>query len=532
VSLLATFVRLRLVLLRNAFRLGPPARFGALLGWGFGLTMGSLGALAAVALRPVDDTDTTIVLVVLFTIAALAGAIGPLTLGGVTEIVTPERLAPFPLSLGQRAAGMLVVNLIGPAPLALALALAGVAVGVTERPAGAPVVVVALAIEWLLVLLLARVPVTFLARAFASRRGRDAALAMAGLLGLLGIAMQWMLVMVDEIEVATWAPVADVLTWLPPGALGRAAVTAGRTSTVGALGWLLVGAAGVVAAGGLWLVALRRLDAAAPGGGTRAAERAPRQVSVLGRLRPVLPAGPAGAVAARELRYQARDPRRRVQAVAAIVFGVIYPAMAILTGDRAGDPSAAVLFAAGVGWLTVLGALNQFGADAGALWFDLSSAASPRDLVVGKNLAEAIVSLLAVVVASALLLTLTGGWRYLPAAFLVGASGLVLGLGVANVASVTAPYAVPDGSNPFSVKNSGQGCLQAVLATAAFAAFAVLAIPMVLPVLLLHDDPVACALVGLVALPYGLVIWRASIRPTARRLTLGVPELLAATNPA
>jgi hypothetical protein len=67
---------------------------------------------------------------------------------------------------------------------------------------------------------------------------------------------------------------------------------------------------------------------------------------------------------------------------------------------------------------------------------------------------------------------------------------------------------------------------------AAFAAFAVLAIPMVLPVLLLHDDPVACALVGLVALPYGLVVWRASIRPTARRLTLGVPELLAATNPA
>ena len=522
------FARLKLRLVRNEWRRGAAARIGLVLSWLGAVVVGVAGASVVAA---TDLTQGRALRA--FTLAAaalgLAVVIAPAVAMGVSEAIGPEHLKPFPLTRRQQVAGLLTAALIGPAPLSAALALAGVVVGVARATAAALPTVVAfgsVSVYLIGALAASRLPSVLLSRVLSSRRGRVAALALASLLGVAVYGMQFVLRAVHRLSNDALDRLAGVARWLPPGALGRSLGLAALGRTAAAAASLAVGTAGVVVIFGVWSIAMRRQLGLAPT--SAVARRNPTAAPLFDGLSAALPRSSIGAVAARELRYQVRDPRRRVQALTALVMGLVWPVVNNLQSSQGRD--ATVLFATAACWLVVFGATNQFGLDGRAAWFDLSSTTAPRRLFIGRNLALFVPGFVAAGVACIVLASLTGGWSYVPAALAVSAAGTIAGLGGANVASVVAPLPVPEG-NPLKSGNTGQGCVAGLLYGAALALLTALLAPLVIGIAVERSSPVRCLLVGAAGVPYGVLVWWVLTSIAARALRRRVPEVIRAIDP-
>ncbi len=523
------FARLKVRLVRNEWRRGPSARLGLVLSWiGAVLIGAAVGVLAATVdvSRPAVLRGYTLFAAV----GGLACVIGPIMIAGVSEVIGPDHLRPYPLSRTQQVVGLLTSALIGPVPLAGALALLGAVAGIARATGSVVSTAVAggAASTYLLGALAAsRLPSVLLARVLNSRRGRDAALVLASLLGIGIYGIQFVVRAADKLTDATADRMVSVLRWLPPGALGRAASLAALGQDRLAVRWLGVGLAGLAAVLVTWAVALRRMVGTVPTAST--SRRALTDEALFDGFSAALPRTSIGAVAARDLRYQIRDPRRRVQAVTALLMGLVWP---IVNNLHSGQGKArTVLFATAACWLVVFGATNQFGLDGRAAWFDLSSTTAPRRLFIGRNLALFVPGFSAAAVACLVLGGITGGWAYVPAAMAVSAAGMVAGLGGANLASVVAPLPVPEGSNPLKAGNTGQGCVSGLLYALALVLLTGLLAPLVVGVAVFRRSPLACLAVGLVAVPYAAVAWWGLTSWAARLLGRRTPEILRAVDP-
>lgn len=523
------FARLKIRLVRNEWRRGVGARAGLVLSWFAAVVAGLSGGIVLAAIDLTDDRAVRA-----FTLAGAGVGLGcvvvPAVVLGISEVIGPDHLRPFALTRRQQVAGLLTAAAIGPVPLAGLLVLAGAVVGIARLTAAAlPTLVAGGAVLTYVAGALAasRLPSVLLSRLLNSRRGRDAALVLASLLGVLVYAMQYVVRAADRLSEPAVARVAGVARWLPPGALGRSLGLAAAGEAAAAARWLAMGMAGVAGVLVVWSFAMRRQLGLAPA--PARTRRSPAAEPLFDGLSAALPRTSIGAVAARELRYQWRDPRRRVQAITALVMGLVWPVLNNLQHGR--GRSATVLFATAASWLVVFGATNQFGLDGRAAWFDLSSSAGPRRLFLGRNLALFVPGFLAASVACLVLGALTGGWAYVPAALAVSAAGMVAGLGGANVASVVAPMPVPEGSNPLSSGGQGRGCLASLLYGAALVGLTVLLAPLVVAVTVHRDSPGACLVVGLIGLPCAAAVWWVLTALASRLLRSRVPEVLGAVDP-
>jgi ABC-2 type transport system permease protein len=523
------FARLKLRLLANAFRLGGARSFSILLGWIFAAMVGLSGGLVGVAMRAVHNGDRrTAGVTVFFVAVAVAAFLAPALFFGVDDAISPDRLAHYPLSRRARVAGLAVASAIGAPALTLALLLAGFVIGTTGRLVDLPLVALAAAGEFWFCVIGSRVPATLLARAVNSRRGRDVAAVLGAFVGFSGFLVQFLARRVNATG-ETLQHMADVLRWTPFGAFAHAMGDAGRGRIGATLAGLAVGAAGIAVLVWMWSIALDRLLDQTAGVG-------PDDGAVVSRPEPLfagwlmwLPRTARGAVSARELRAYGRDPRRRVTIISAVVLGIVIP----LVNDVAGsaDRSATVLFAAGSSGIVVFATMNQFGVDGRALWFDLLSGVPLRTLLVGKNIATVILAAPVVAVAAVVLAGVTHGWAYVPAAVVVGTAVVCVGLGVANIVSVLAPIPVPEGPNPFATKDNGRGCISGLLLFAAMGVLITLVAPMAVLLVIFRDHALACLVIGLATIPYGVALWWGGLTLADRRLRGREPELLALVDP-
>jgi len=123
-------------------------------------------------------------------------------------------------------------------------------------------------------------------------------------------------------------------------------------------------------------------------------------------------------VAAKDLRYLVREPRRLVAVLTTSllpVLVVVGPAL----GNGRGFGSAVVFTVCGVGLLAGARMSNRFGVDGSATWILLGSAGDERDVrrdLVGGDLAVGLVVGPAVVLIGVGLAAIVDGWAYLPAA--------------------------------------------------------------------------------------------------------------------
>jgi ABC-2 type transport system permease protein len=521
-----SLVRLKWRLWRNGFRRGGGQVAAMVLSILFSLALGVGGFAAGVAARAATFANHRLGLTIAAAFVWLMAIIGPLVAGGIDDSLPLTNLAPYPIPRRTLALGLMTASMIGPVPIGVGIAALGAAIGASRSVVGAILAACAGLVLYLTLLVTARLLPTLFARAMNSRKGRDAAIALASLAGLSGIAMQFALRYFSGANGARVRSFGRLASWTPAGALGRAMVNGGQGRVGPALGGLTVGLAGFAALLTAYLRALARMEEQAP-----AIDR-PQTVRVSGS--PLFPSAigwmprtATGAIAARQVLFTLREPRRRVSMIMSIALGVVFPFL-----NNAGKgPNSAVLFGAGASWLLVLSGMNLFGMDGRALWFDLMSGASPTALVRGRSLGTGLFALPMIFATSTTLAALTKGWSYLPAALLVGGASSLAGMGGAGLISVIAPMRVPEGTNPFAIKNSGQGCIAPLLGMLGLLGMAALLSPLAFALFVWRDHPVSCAVVGLVALPYGYLLWSVATKLAAGRLVQREPELIELVDP-
>jgi ABC-2 type transport system permease protein len=242
-----------------------------------------------------------------------------------------------------------------------------------------------------------------------------------------------------------------------------------------------------------------------------------------------LPRTRVGAVAARELRYTWREPRRRVQLVSGAVIPFILLAGVFSRGGlhhhRIVFGALIVAFLAGSNR-----AVNQIGLDGPAFWAHVSAGQDLRADLTGKNLAVALVTLPLTLATGLLLALLSGGWAELGVTVGVGAALIAVLLGVGDVASIVLPIPSPESAANAWGTQAGQGCTTGLLSLVVLGVEAVLSAPMVIPALLLHGAAARVALVA-ASLLYGSAVHVVGLSLAVRIGAGRGPELLERIGP-
>ncbi|MEV6106748.1 transporter [Streptomyces sp. NPDC051940] len=526
-ALTGTFASLKLALLRNGLKQSTGRLVLFVLSAALVALFAAAQLLGLVLLR--GNAHAGALAVCLVALLALGWAFLPLFFPSGDETLDPTRLVMLPLRPRPLVVALLLTSVIGIGPLFTTTLVAGSVIAAGEGAAATGVSVLAGVLALLVCLALARAVATANVRLLTSRRGRDLAL-LSGLVVAVGI--QAVNLGIQKLSapgagLGELEPVARVLRWVPPAS----AVDAVRAAQDGQWGRTAVGLALTAAALALllwwWERGLTRLMTSPDSSTIQAAAPATarRRASVLTRF---LPAGRAGVVAERTLRYAWRDPKTRIAWATAIGVGLLIPVVAAAQGHGNIYLSC---WAAGMLGLQMY---NQFGQDYSAFWMvaqTLSSRADADAELRGRSRALLLVALpyvTLVVLGSA---ALFDDWGALAEA--LGISFALLGalVGTGAVASVLVPYSIP-ADNGFKNVAPGQGMVASLSIFGGMLLGAALCAPLLALTIWLHvAGPHGWLwLVLPVGALYGYALIDAGVRIGAPRLARRLPEILTAVS--
>ncbi len=515
-------VRLKLRLLTNALRSSTGAKVAFILST-------ILAALVAIGLftslatlrrngAAVDLTAVT------FTTFAFGWLIVPLLTFGLDATLDPATLALYPLRTRPLVTGLLAASAAGAWPLANVIGDLGITVGLAHGAFAVIIAIIAVALQVLFCITLARLVTTALAGLLRSRRGRDlAALALIPIFALYETFAQVVPQMAAKgsITAASFAGIDQWLRWLPPGLAAHSVADASTGHPGTAIGRLGIVAAVVVALAWLWARVLANALVSADASTQSAAVRG------AGTL-PFARSGLRGTVAARFWLYQRRDPS------ALIVWGItmIVMVVASVSALRGQHPIVGVLLSAGFGGAFVgVFHSNAVGITGPAFAFEALALPDRRALrawFAGQDSALALIGVPLVIIVPIVLAAVT---RQPLNGFLGVAVGLAAtgaGLALSNVFSAWLPYPVEKRAGSPTPRAAGGYTGQALAGTlGSLAGVAILVIPVIVGVALTGSAAAAERMPLLVAAgaAWGVALARAGVGIAARAAEGKLPEL-------
>jgi ABC-2 type transport system permease protein len=426
-------VQLKLRILLNALRASTRAKVSFILSTIFAGLLAAGAFLILALLRggaaAVDEAS------VVFTVFAFGWLILPILVFGLDGTLDPAALSLFPLRTRPLAIGLLAASATGAWPLANVIGLMGVTVGLARGAAGVIVAVLAVLLQVLFCITLARFIITALARLLRSRRGRD----LAALLVLPIFALYEFFIQVvpnaaaqHRLGAASFAGVDRWIRWIPSG-LAAHAIQDASSGRLGMAVLRLVFLTAITSVlGWLWIRTLSHALVTADASSQASQVRA-------GAL-PFARYGLTGTVAARFLIYQRREP------TSLIYWGIIAVVMVVASFRVVTTPSylGGVLFAIGLGAaMTGVFHANSVGVTGPGFGSEAVALTARRELrayFCGQNIALAIVGIPLLALFSFGLMAVAGhpvaGFLALP----VGLAALGAALGLSNIFSVVAPY--------------------------------------------------------------------------------------------
>jgi len=333
------FVELKIRLIRNALRSSTAAQLSFIISTTCAVLAAIGTFLLLASLRNLTaSVDLTTVIFALF---ALGWLILPIFAFGLDGTLDPATIALYPLRTRQLVPALLAASATGAWPVANVLGLLGVTVGLA-RGLGILVAVVAVVLQVLFCIVLARFVITSMARLLRSRRGRDLAVF---LIIPIFAAFEFLIQVIPravssgKLSPASFAGTDSWLRWLPPGLAAHAIQDAstGHWGTAAARLGLL--AAVIVVLGVLWVRSLSQalVTADTTGGSSQ----------VRNTALPFARFGMPGAVAARFLKYQRRDPASFAYWGIVVVIMFVVSASAILGKQHhSGQVVASAIFGA------------------------------------------------------------------------------------------------------------------------------------------------------------------------------------------
>jgi ABC-2 type transport system permease protein len=513
-------VQLKLRLLLNALRASTGAQIAftlstvcaALVAGGVFYLLSILGGGIAAA-----DLTTAI-----FCAFGLAWLILPLVTFGLDSTLDPATLALYPLRTRALAVGLLAASATGAWPAATLIGLLGVTIGLARGALGVLIALLAVLLQVLFCITLARFVTTGLAGMLRSRRGKDfAALLIIPIFAAYEGFIQIVPKLAGEgaLTAASFGGVDHWLRWTPPGL----AVHAIRDASTGHPGTALLRLAllaGIIAVLGVaWIRSLRRATVTTD---------TSTQSAVRGSALPFARYGLRGTVAARFWLYQRREPFALIYWGITAVIMVVVAIRAVLTPDWFGG-----LLASGAAGGAFVGAFHNnaigmsgpgFGLEAGAL----NGRRALRAYFSGQNIA---VGAIAVPLLTVICFGLAAVAKHPIDGFVamaVGLAGIGAGLALANLFTVASAYPVEKrGGTPTPRAASGHGgeAFGAWILTVLGVGAAVT--PVILAAVFTRTGPAALWMPVLVlgGAAYGLALTWAGVRGAANLAEQKLPEL-------
>ncbi|MFF7142628.1 transporter [Streptomyces nodosus] len=521
----AVLVRLKLSLLRNGLRQSAGRRAVYITSLVFVLLYAALQLLGLFALRGHAHVGAVVVLLV--EVLALGWAVMPLFFPSSDETLDPSRLVMLPLRPGPLVRALLVASLVGIGPLFTLSLLAGSAISTAHGAAAYATSVVAVVLTLLICVALARAVATANIRLLSSRKGRDLAV-LSGL--VVAVGLQFLNFGVRRLGsggLSQLEPVGQVVRWVPPASAIGAVDSVSRGSYGVGAAQLVLSAAALAGLLGLWSRSLTKVMTTPDASTLQAAEPASGERSTR-NLSGLLPAGRAGTVMERSLRYIWRDPKTKAAWVTSLAIGLIVPVFNALQGVGS------LYFVCIASALLGLQMFNQFGQDTSAFWMVAMAISSPRDAYAelrGRALALLLIALPHLALVTVVMTVLLDAWAKVPG--VLGLSLALLGamLATGSWASTRFPYSVPQEG----YRNAAPG--QAGLVWASFLggmiAAGLLASPVIAAAIWLNvaagGERWAWLLLP-VGAAYGALLALLGLRLAAPRAARRLPEILAAVS--
>jgi ABC-2 type transport system permease protein len=522
-------VRLKLRLLSNALRSTTGAKVSFILSTIFAalVAIGLFTSLAALRRNgaAVDLTAVT------FTTFAFGWLILPLLTFGLDATLDPATLALYPLRTRPLITGLIAASAAGAWPAANVIGDLGIIVGLAHTPFAVIVAIVAVALQVLFCITLARLVTTALAGLLRSRRGRDlAAVALIPLFALYETFAQVVPGMAEKgsLTAASFAGIDRWLRWLPPGLAAHAVADASAGDPGLAIARLAIVAAVIAALALLWARALGRALVTADASTQSAAVRG------AGTL-PFARSGLRGTITARFWLYQRRDPSALiVWGITAIVMVVV--SVSTFRGQNQ-NPLAGVLLSAGFGGALV-GAFhsNAVGTTGPAFAFEALALPDRRALrawFAGQDGALAMVGLPLVIIIPFALAVITGHPLNGFLGIAVGLAATGAGLALSNVFTAWLPYPVERRAGSPTPRAAGGYTGHSLAGTlGSLVGVGVLIVPLILGVALTGSVAAAERMPALVAAGalWGALLCAAGVSIAARAAEGKLPELVQLAN--
>jgi ABC-2 type transport system permease protein len=397
-------------------------------------------------------------------------------------------------------------------------------VGLASGPLGLLVAVVAVALQVLFCITLARLVTTSMARLLRSRRGKDLAvflfIPIFALVELLGQVIP-RAAAENGITAASFAGVDAWMRWLPPGLAAHAIQDASDGHPGTALARLGLLAAVIVVLGWLWVRSLSRALVTA--------DTSTGSSQLRGTALPLSRYGLRGTVTARFWIYQRREPTSLVYWVMTAVIMVVVSISSIL--GRPVHPgvviASAVIGAGLVGYFHA----NSVGLTGRPFVIEAMALASRRSLRAyfsGQNIA---LSVIAVPLLTAVSFGLAAAVRHPMqgvAATAVALAGLGAALGLSNILTVTLAYPMATrAGSPMRQAAQGYGSYTFGSILANLAGVAVAVTPVIVAAAVTRSDLAVIRIPVLMAcsVAYGLALAWAGVQIAAREAEARLPEL-------
>ena len=514
-------VQLKLRLVINALRASTGAQVGFVLSTicAAVVAVGTFYLLAILRGSGIAAADLT---TVIFTGFALAWLILPVVVFGLDSTLDPATLALYPLRIRPLAVGLLAASATGAWPAATLIGLLGAIIGLAHGALGVLVALVAVPLQVLFCLTLARFVTTSMAGMLRSRRGKDfAALLIIPIFALYEGFIQIVPKLASEgaLTATSFGGVDRWLRWTPPG-LAVHAIWDASSGHPGTALLRLALLAGIIA--GLGLLWVRSLSRALVTTDTST------QSAVRGSALPFARYGLRGTVAARFWLYQRREPFAVIYwGLTAVIMAVVAVRL-VMTPDYFGGLLASGAAGGAFAGIFHANAIGMSGPGFGLEAMALNGRRGLRAYFSGQNIA---LGAIAVPLVTAVIFGLAAVARHpldgFPA-LAVGLAGIGAGLALANLFSVASAYPMEKRAGtpmPRAASGHNGDAFGVVMITLLGVGLAVT--PVILAAVFSQSLPAAIRMPVLVvcAAGYGLALAWAGVQGAATAAEQKLPEL-------
>jgi ABC-2 type transport system permease protein len=513
-------VQLKLRLVTNALRASAGAQVAFVFSCILALVI-AVGVFYLLAILPggIAAADLTTVIYCFF---ALAWLVLPLMIFSLDSTLDPATLALYPIRTRSLAVGLLAASLTGAWPAATLIALLGVTIGLARGALGVLIALVAVVLQVLFCITMARFVTTALAGVLRSRRGRDfAALLFLPIFAIYEGFFQIVPKLASEhaLTASSFGGVDLWLRWTPPGLAVHAIYDASSGHAGTALLRLAVLAGIIVVLGALWIRSLGR---------ALVTTDTSTQSAVRGAALPFARYGLRGTVAARFWLYQRREPYSLIYWGITVVIMAVVAFRLVLSPDWFGG-----LLASGAAGGAFVGSFHSnaigwsgpgFGLEAMAL----NGRRALRAYFSGQNIALGVIAMPLVTAVCFALAAVAKHPLDGFAAMAVGLAAIGAGLAAANIFSVTMAYPVEKrGGTPMPRAASGHNGEAAGSQLITLLGVGLAATPVIIAAVLTQSVPAAIRVPVLVlgAAAYGLVLTWGGVRAAANLADQKLPEL-------